>query len=183
MTFHFYDTEFLDDGDRIRIISIGIAASDGRTYYAINADMDATAVHNVEWLRTNVLRHLPTTDLNGRLRLHFDRSHPDVKPRAQIADEVRAFLTADGHRPELWGYYSAYDHVALAQLLWGPMNKAEDWFPYRTNDLAQEIARLGITEDDLPVQDPSTVHHALRDAEWNREVMNLIYRRQMEQAR
>src|SRR4051812_11038169 len=32
---YFYDTEFLEDGQTIELISIGIVAEDGREYYAV----------------------------------------------------------------------------------------------------------------------------------------------------
>ena len=38
MTIYCYDTEFLDDGNTIELISIGIVCEDGREYYAVNAD-------------------------------------------------------------------------------------------------------------------------------------------------
>jgi 3' exoribonuclease, RNase T-like len=35
----FYDTEFIEDGRTIDLISIGMVAEDGREYYAVNRDM------------------------------------------------------------------------------------------------------------------------------------------------
>lgn len=40
MTIYCYDTEFLEDGSTIELISIGIVCEDGREYYAVNSDMD-----------------------------------------------------------------------------------------------------------------------------------------------
>ena len=37
---YFYDTEFLEDGETIDLISIGIVAEDGREYYAVNLNAD-----------------------------------------------------------------------------------------------------------------------------------------------
>lgn len=34
----FYDTEFIEDGKTIDLISIGIVAEDGLEYYAVNLD-------------------------------------------------------------------------------------------------------------------------------------------------
>lgn len=33
---YFYDTEFIEDGHTIDLISIGVVAEDGRSYYAIS---------------------------------------------------------------------------------------------------------------------------------------------------
>ena len=37
---YFYDTEFIDNGRTIELISIGVAAEDGREYYAISTEFD-----------------------------------------------------------------------------------------------------------------------------------------------
>ena len=36
----FYDTEFLDDGKTIDLISIGMVAEDGRELYAVSSEFD-----------------------------------------------------------------------------------------------------------------------------------------------
>ena len=36
----FYDTEFIDNGRTIELISIGVAAEDGREYYAISTEFN-----------------------------------------------------------------------------------------------------------------------------------------------
>ena len=35
---YFYDTEFIDNGRIIDLISIGVAAEDGREFYAVSAE-------------------------------------------------------------------------------------------------------------------------------------------------
>ena len=37
---YFYDTEFIDNGRTIELISIGVAAEDGREYYAISTEFN-----------------------------------------------------------------------------------------------------------------------------------------------
>jgi hypothetical protein len=37
---YFYDTEFIDDGYNIELISIGVVAEDGREYYAISTEFN-----------------------------------------------------------------------------------------------------------------------------------------------
>jgi len=83
------------------------------------------------------------------------------------ANEVA--LTGEQPEPfnELWGWYPAYDHVALSQL-WGPMVKRPPHIPMQTFDVYQEAVRLG--DPDLstgkigipPWTGPE--HHALADA-------------------
>ena len=55
---YFYDTEFIDDGRTIELISIGVVAEDGREYYAISTEFDPERAGR--WVRTNVLPKLPS---------------------------------------------------------------------------------------------------------------------------
>lgn len=197
-----YDTEFLDDGRTIELISIGIVCEDGREYYAVNADCDFLRVRNHDWLRENVCPHLPTTQVLDRnditYSMQLDRTAACVKPRWVIANEVREFLTAQAQAalveeidtrtgepryivdeaalPQLWAYYGAYDHVALAQL-WGPMSELPAWIPMFTHDLKQEMERVGVGSD--IVAKPDDLHNALADARWNLEVLRHLRRRDL----
>lgn len=172
---YFYDTEFLDDGSTIELISIGIIAGDGREYYAVNADCDFKRVREDDWLWQNVVPHLPTTKRNwddpafGRGVAELDRKAACVKPKWVIANEVREFIyngwdpgNDDMPVPELWAYYGAYDHVVLAQL-WGPMISLPKGIPMWTHELMQ-LFESSLTLK--PAQD-GTEHNALDDARWN----------------
>jgi hypothetical protein len=168
----FYDTEFLEDGHTIELISIGVVTEDGREYYAVNRHMPKRRIRKHEWLMANVVPGLPKP--HGDWNLHMPRTwlfnyrDPAVKPVAQIADEVRDFIlgTDPNELPhvELWAWYGAYDHVALAQL-WGPMINLPEGIPMWTNDLRQEAERLGVAKS-MPEQ-PVGVHNALADARHN----------------
>lgn len=157
----FYDTEFLDDGDRIDLISIGMVAEDGRELYAVSNDFDQGAVKDHPWLSQHVWPHLPLDGSGPDLGGPWLDGHTDVKTRVQIASAVREFITAY-EEPQLWAWYAAYDHVALAQLF-GPMVLLPEGVPMWTNDLKQEAVRLGLDDDQLPEQ-TNRVHHALDDA-------------------
>lgn len=168
----FYDTEFLEDGNTIALISIGIVAEDGREYYAVNRDAPWRRIRDHEWLMENVVPSLPITTNKADGRLVFDEGdsvNPLLRPHSVIADEVLEFLLAGG-RPELWGYFSAYDHVALCQL-WGRMIDLPDGVPMFTNDIKQECERLG--NPTLPEQGPGE-HNALSDARWNRDMFRFL---------
>lgn len=92
----------------------------------------------------------------------IDISHPSVKPKAIIAQEVLAFLRAGHTPPELWAFYSSFDHVVLAQL-WGTMVAMPKDIPMWTNDLQSQayLHRTG-----LPHQSVGK-HNALVDAKFN----------------
>nr|WSZ21220.1 3'-5' exoribonuclease [Streptomyces canus] len=171
----FYDTEFLEDGETIQLISIGMVAEDGRQYYAVSRRLTARTwrgwrlrrrLRKHTWLMDNVISHLPQP--HGDFRLHmpkawlFNYLDPAVKRQKRIATEVRDFIRATPD-VELWAWYGAYDHVALAWL-YGPMSELPDGIPMWTNDLKQECQRLG--DPTLPEQ-ADGVHNALADARHN----------------
>ncbi|MFE2751589.1 3'-5' exoribonuclease domain-containing protein [Actinosynnema sp. NPDC059335] len=172
----FYDTEFLEDGRTIELISIGIVCEDGREYYAVNSDMPVDRIRSERWLMNNVVRHLPLrvpiperawAD-NQTPAVVLDLRDTRVKPKWVIANEVREFILGprdsdDLPYVELWAWYSAYDHVALAQL-WGRMIDLPEGMPMFTRDLKQECARLG--DPRLPDQLEGE-HDALADARQN----------------
>lgn len=168
----FYDTEFVDDGTRIHLISIGMVRDDGREIYAINAEMDTAAVHDSAWLMKHVWPSLPKKPhKNCRcIREHLDLDHPAYRPYAQIGRMVSDFIQDTPH-PELWAWYAAYDHVALAQLF-GPMTRLPTHIPMWTNDLKQEAARLG--NPPVPEMERGTAHNALADARHNRVIAHYL---------
>jgi|SRR5579872_343708 len=189
MTRYFYDCEFIEDGSTIDLISIGIVAEDGREYYAQSADFCAARAN--EWIRNNVLVHLavcphgpPTVNLalfhHWRGQCTFEEPEKGIagayadcpwRTREQIKREIIAFMDIKKYgTPELWGYYSAYDHVAFCQLF-GTMMDLPKGFPMYTRDLKQWCDMLGNPR--LPKQEVSE-HHALADARWNRLIWQFL---------
>lgn len=162
----FYDTEFLEDGKTIELISIGLVREDGWEYYAVNRDMPVRRIRKHAWLMDNVVPHLPQPHGDRRnnmpRRRLFNHYDPAVKPKQKIADEVASFIQSD-IQPQLWAWYAAYDHVALCQL-WGRMIDLPDGVPMFTNDLKQEAVRLGNPK--MPRQAEGE-HNALADARHN----------------
>lgn len=150
---YYYDTEFLENGSTIELISIGIVAEDGRELYAVNADAPWDRIAEHDWLMANVVPKLGD----------------DRMSRDEIRDEVTNFLRPVGRHgwrgdPELWAWYGAYDHVVLAQLF-GRMIDFPEWMPMWSNDVRQEQHRLG--NPGLPAQ-PAGLHNALEDARHTR---------------
>ena len=185
----YYDTEFLDDGECVRLISLGIVTEDGgQSYYAVNADMPFDKIKRHSWLMGNVVPHLPGKNLATPKGFEWNQRHdiPDgvewpweldftsvvVKPQWVIANEVREFVLQFGanrdNPAELWSYFPAHDHVVLTQL-YGPMVEAPDGFPMKTNCLKQAIEMLGIPASEVPPE-PTDAHDALADAFWHRDM-------------
>lgn len=169
-----YDTEFLEDGRTIDLISIAIVAEDGREYYAVNSDMPIHRIRKHKWLMENVvpflpMRYVPIIHKGITVPLP-DTDDPRVKPHHQIAQEVLDFLAAGEHDPELWAFFGAYDHVVYAQL-WGPMAELPSGLPMRTRDVADALDTFD-GWNDRPQQDKRTAHDALADA---RNVMETLH--------
>lgn len=172
---YFYDTEFIEDGRTIDLISIGIVADDGREYYAVSRDVTRgrlnRRIRKHEWLMANVVRALPKPygDWNNHMPKSwlFDYNSPLVKDRKTIRSEVRQFILGpedDEMLPyvELWADHGAYDHVVLSQL-WGCMIDLPEGMPMFTNDIQQEARAAGLSHKDLP-QQTAGQHNALEDA-------------------
>lgn len=151
---YFYDTEFLDNGRTIDLISIGIVSADGREYSAHLDDYSRAAAEAHPFVSTEVLPRLADT--------------PQV-PRTQVADDIAAFLDPET-RPELWGFFPAYDHVCLSQL-WGTMLDPPAHIPQRTNCVAQLGQMLWAGK---PPIDNTAAHDALADARWTRAVFDWL---------
>jgi hypothetical protein len=140
-----FDTEFIEDGRTIDLLSIGMVREDGATYYAVSEECDTSKAN--DWVRRNVLPHLGLPLV--------------MKSRKQIKAEVLVFA---GEAPEFWGYYADYDWVALCQLFGRMIDLPPGW-PKFCRDIKQFAMDLGNPK--LPEQDGQE-HHALADAIWNR---------------
>lgn len=118
----FYDFEFY--APTMEPISIGVVTEDGDEFYAINGNAPWGLIRKHEWLRDNVLPHLPMR--RGRAGVFsIDHYHPDVMHGVTFADMVMHFFTKHNEPIELWGYYAAFDHVLLTQLSGGYRQAAE----------------------------------------------------------
>lgn len=173
----FYDCEFWEQGDQepIRLISIGMVAEDGRELYLINGHAPVTAIAREHpWLRENAFPHLPINAYTtgggaGYPEVWYADWVTDPARRAdaahlrtphEITTEVDSFLRETPDL-ELWGWYSAYDHVVLCQIF-GTMANLPPYVPYYTNDLRQHIGK----DARVPAQKSEEEHHALADARW-----------------
>ncbi|GAA2906161.1 3'-5' exoribonuclease [Actinoplanes cyaneus] len=149
---YFYDCEFIEDGRLVDLVSIGVVDEFGREFYAVSTEFDDSRA--VPWVRRNVLDKLPSP---------ADKSW---RSRERIRDDLYEFLMEPlrgrNEQMELWAWYAAYDHVALAQL-WGAMPALPREIPRFTKDLRQRWDDLG--RPALP--EMSGRHDALVDARHN----------------
>ena len=153
----FIDTEFIEDGKTIELLSVGIAAEDGRELYLENSEADLSKAG--PWVVENVIPHLQREEGANFLT------------RPQMAEAVIRFCNPSRFgKPQFWGYYADYDWVVLCQLFGTMMDLPEGW-PMYCRDIKQFADSIG--NPTLPLQ-TSTEHHALADALWNRKAYDFL---------
>ena len=163
----FYDTEFLEDGKTVDLISIGMVDYEtGNEFYAVSTEADYGRIARNGWLMDNVMSsigHEEFTD-SGFAGAPV-KSLKITDPAAMTRDEIRLGIEDFVSKcwPEFWAWYGAYDHVALCQL-WGKMIDLPRRMPMFTADLKQLHKAAGSPE--MPKQ-PEGLHNALADAKFN----------------
>lgn len=164
----FYDTEFYEDGKTIDLISIGMVSQSGREFYAVSNEFDTRRVAANNWLMDNVMSSIEhekfvVTDFQGaKVVRDIHVTDPAAMSREAIKYGIWDFIGAEKDA-ELWAWYSAYDHVCLAQLF-GKMIDLPRAVPMYTNDLKTLVNLAG--NPTMPRQ-PSGLHNALDDARMN----------------
>lgn len=167
---YFLDTEFIEDGKTIDLISIGIVAEDGREYYALNGDCDHTKAST--WVSENVLIHLPSRNHQHWQSSEYQTGKGYYVSKKIISTQILEFCNPEKYgEPEFWAYYADYDWVVFAQLF-GTMMDLPKGFPMYCRDLKQWCDMLGNPE--LPKQE-SGEHNALEDARWNKKAWEFLY--------
>ena len=163
---YFFDTEFIDDGRTIELISIGIVAEDGREFYAANLDCNLSKAS--QWVKDNVISLLPPRTVGSRywMRKNVIRAEVAFFLGCEQINPLKGFeyvLAENTEKPEIWAYYADYDWVVFCQLF-GTMMDLPKGFPMYCRDIKQECDRLG--NPDLPNQEHG-LHDALEDARHN----------------
>lgn len=152
---YFLDTEFIEGfhkpifGKRrhfIDLISIGIYAEDGRSYYAISTEFN----HNDadDWVKENVISKLPRKNVSFYDSPREKQESLLWKCNARIAKEIREFVfdkqiefekgDVKWNNPEFYAYYADYDWVVFCSLF-GRMIDLPMGFSMYCNDLKQSL--------------------------------------------
>lgn len=150
----FYDTEFIERPCTIDLISIGIVAETGETFYAICNEFDESKAS--PWVVENVIAKLT--------------HQMEWLSKDQIANRILTFLQPSEEDPvELWGYYADYDHVVLCWLF-GTMMQLPKGMPMFTMDLKQLLESYGNPR----IAKNENAHDALQDALWIRKTYRFL---------
>lgn len=158
----FIDTEFIEDGKTIELVSIGLVREDGKQYYAeVVESMPLWDIAD-PWVKENVIAHLKC--------MNTDEFVPELKTKEKIRQDIVEFV---GKFPVFWGYFSDYDWVVLCQLF-GKMIDLPIGWPMFCMDIKQLAVSKGIKDsNELPWQ-IGTEHNALDDAIWNKTVFEYL---------
>jgi hypothetical protein len=124
----FFDTEFTGLHQNTTLISIGLVAEDGRTFYAEANDYDNEQVDS--WLQNNVLAHLSLepSSAPGLPLVTFDNENNKWMTvwgsKQQIGAALRLWLgqfdSVEKFEPvEMWSDCLAYDWVLFCELFGG----------------------------------------------------------------
>jgi len=138
---YFIDTEFIEDGLTVDLISIGIVSEDGRQLYLENSECDLSRANN--WVKANVFPFLTGC----------------TSTKAEIREAVKDFVICE--KPEFWGYYADYDWVVFCQLF-GKMIDLPKGYPFYCRDVQQIADDAGVDVSHFFEVEQS--HNALIDA-------------------
>lgn len=152
---YFLDTEFMEDGHVIDLLSLALVAEDGRELYVENAE--AAIEFANDFVVEHVTPHLGPVE--GRIS------------RAAIKRALLDFIGDDPH-PVFVSDYASYDWVALCQLFGKMIDLPKGW-PMFCLDLQQVLHHEPSLADLLPGRDKPR-HHALDDARWLRHAWAAI---------
>lgn len=164
----YLDTEFIEDGTTIDLVSIGLIKDTGETLYLLNAESDWSKAD--QWVKDNVIAQLPQKP-KGLPLSAFERKQ-GWRSRKEIAEEIVSFV---GNKPQFWADYASYDWIVLCQLF-GRMIDLPAHFPMYCNDLRQLVASMGHPK--LPEQGEG-LHNALADAVWLKETHEFLIKKKI----
>lgn len=173
MTKYFLHCEFIEsDSIKIELVSIGIACSDGREYYAINMDFDPDNAST--WMRDNILNRLPPRTIHvydAAIASLPRQEHDRWLLYSTIGSEVLAFCDPVKYgKPEFWSNYGEYNWICFCQLF-GTLMKLPEGLPIHCLDLQQWSYHLG--KPQLP-RKFSRFYSAIEDARHNKVMWEFL---------
>lgn len=137
----FFDCEFTGLHQGTTLISIGLIAENGTTFYAEFLDYDRSQID--QWLQDNVIANLV-----GDAQRQATCSPTElfvVESGSEICKYLEAWLK-QFESVEMWSDCLAYDWVLFCQL-WGGALKVPEWIYYIPFDLCTLFKIRGIDPD------------------------------------
>lgn len=159
----FFDCEFTGLHKGTTLVSVGLVAENGHTFYAESTDYDYKQID--DWLRENVFKNLrfggnrstPLIDFE-----HYDMCGYNTEIREKLEEWLSQFETV-----EMWGDTLAYDWVLFCELFGGAMDIPKNIY-YIPFDISTLLKLEGMDPDypreELGRSVAGVKHNALHDA-------------------
>ena len=164
----FIDCEFnAEIGPQIELISIGIAAEDGRNYYAVSSEFDPDKCS--DWVKKHVFPKLGPEEFVTNIIPAF----PSIpKTLIEMRREIKEFVGTK--QAQFWGFYAAWDWLLLGQhIMEGMLSLPANW-RHLCMDVKQWQIQSGAPE--FPPLPNTEAHNALNDAIWTRDYYKYLER-------
>lgn len=151
----FFDTEFTGLHQKTTLISIGLVAEDGRTFYAELDDYHKSRVDT--WIQENVIDNLVLPTMNPK-SLGFNSKTTFVSGDSETVRESLADWLLQFDTIEMWSDCLAYDWVLFCELFGGAFQIPKNVY-YIPFDIATLLKVKGV--------DPDTDREWYADGEWD----------------
>lgn len=172
MTKVFFDSEFTGLHQSTTLISIGLIAESGETFYAELTDYDRTQVN--DWILENVINKLVLMPYDVKQSKKKMTASGD---KAQVANWIREWMS-QFEQVEIWSDCLSYDWVLFCQLFGHAFNIPKNVY-YIPFDICTLFKIKGINpdinrEEFAGIQSRDQKHNALWDAEVIKECYNKL---------
>jgi hypothetical protein len=165
----FFDTEFTGLHKDTTLISIGLVAEDGKTFYAELNDYDKSQVD--EWIQKNVINNLifnSYTEIHPKGLIPYIKDYMMKGNTAQVGAALRTWLETYNEQVLIWSDCLAYDWV-LFNNLFGTAFDIPKCVYYIPFDICTLFAAVGedpdvSRENFAGFTGIATKHNALHDA-------------------
>lgn len=172
----FFDTEFTGLHKNTTLISIGLVAEDGRSFYAELTDYDKSQVD--DWLHENVIANLTLT--NQQLQLDDQGDHWNIHGnKSAIRYWLCEWLSSFGEQIEMWSDCLAFDWMLFCDIFGHALIIHSNVY-YIPFDICTLFKIAGIDPDINREEfaevnaDEATKHNALSDAYTIRDCYNKL---------
>jgi hypothetical protein len=142
----FFDTEFMEDGETIKPLSLAFITSNGHGLYIIIDDAPREEAN--QFVVDNVLPYLDIEPPCKTVRCK----------RAEAGGIILHWVRGFTRTPEFWAWYGAYDWVLVCQLF-GNMTDLPVGWPQFVRDLRQISSTFPTFRPDFDLPE----HHAYYD--------------------
>lgn len=170
----FYDFEFVENGETVIPVSIGMVDEQDKALYIINKPLMLAEYYGEPYYWKGKYECNASKFVQDEVYKHISRKDVEefgAQPE-EWADIIHGFISNGGEiksrdQVELWGYFSSYDHLCLAQCF-GTMMQLPEPIPMNTHDV------LTINNGKIIDFTPMIKHHPVYDAFWTKKVYDVF---------